>query len=213
MTILLLPADPSLGRVGKETFSQQTLMELFIAGMHNAQRICIDDDSPVEICDWTGVVLDSAGHVTEIDFKCSDLRGSVQLEWLPPTVVLVFLDFNTLSGSIDLTRLPPAPRELVLSWNRFTGCVDLTSLPETLETLDLTWNKLSGPIDVRKLPSGMKTLYLNRNEFTGHTDFRFLPEQLEVLNVSSTNLSGEVIFRQGRKVYVSNSNVRVYSNR
>ncbi|KNH07682.1 hypothetical protein XU18_1683 [Perkinsela sp. CCAP 1560/4] len=47
--VFLGTVDSSLGRVGHDSFSQQTLMEMVIEGITNKERVCGNPDQPKDI--------------------------------------------------------------------------------------------------------------------------------------------------------------------
>uniref|UniRef100_A0A7S4NQH1 Leucine-rich repeat protein n=1 Tax=Paramoeba aestuarina TaxID=180227 RepID=A0A7S4NQH1_9EUKA len=228
----ILPAytvDPFLGKVDKSCLSQLTLMELFVEGITNTECIWGGEYS-MGLSEWFDIDLNASGEVIEINWDSYDIDGTINLQWLPPSVVRVHLDDNNLTGSIDLTdlpqllkaificqntlsgtisleSLPPLLVSLGVSENQLTGTVNLTLLPTRLQYLFLYGNMFFGPIDITKLPEKMLAIHLNENQFEGDTDFSQLPPSLNYLAVANTKLSGTLVVKNRMKAKAQESNV------
>uniref|UniRef100_A0A7S4PIR2 Uncharacterized protein n=1 Tax=Paramoeba aestuarina TaxID=180227 RepID=A0A7S4PIR2_9EUKA len=114
IVLYFISADPSLGKVDKTSLSDQTLMELFIEGVTNTGEIWESGDDSADISEWKGLTFDSNGTIKTIEWEHFgnyfelNLTGSLQLQWLPSTLVRVAVSGHQLSGSIDLEHLPEA---------------------------------------------------------------------------------------------------------
>uniref|UniRef100_A0A7S4PD49 Leucine-rich repeat protein n=1 Tax=Paramoeba aestuarina TaxID=180227 RepID=A0A7S4PD49_9EUKA len=229
--LFIVSADANLGKVDKSMLSPQTLMELLIDGITtNKERIT---QQKPDIEQWFGVIYNDYREITTIQWRFKGLEGTIDLQWLPFTVISVSFQINKLSGEIDLEHLPdglvdlstgnnalsgtlnlillPAHlEELLLHINKFEGSVCLTQLPATLKMLNLSSNALSGTLDVTSLPEGFKHLLVHKNAFEGETDFQSLPSTLESLYVANTRLSGEVWLKMGTDFYGDDSSVKVH---
>mmetsp|Transcript_20054 Transcript_20054/g.31423 ORF Transcript_20054/g.31423 Transcript_20054/m.31423 type:complete len:241 (-) Transcript_20054:20-742(-) len=208
-------ADGALGKIDKASFSQQTLMELLTDGIVDKSVFSRDSEIPEDISQWNGVTVSDANEVTEIEWRCAGLEGTINLQWLPLTVKEATIanglfDDNVLSGTLDLTALPDGLTQLLLSDNEYSGEIDLTTLPSQLRELDVSNNKIWGTINVTNLPSGMKKLHLNDNRFEGSTDFGNLPESLWMFDVANTNLEGTIYLHAGHSWFdVEDSGVKI----
>mmetsp|Transcript_9201 Transcript_9201/g.13921 ORF Transcript_9201/g.13921 Transcript_9201/m.13921 type:complete len:246 (-) Transcript_9201:73-810(-) len=232
----LLGIDTLLGRVDKHSLSQEALMDLFIANF-SAERvkICRDLENPKELTEWKGLRFNESGILRTIQWSALHLRGTLHLEWLPPTVIKVSLPendlegslclanlpeslvelklyINQLSGELHLENLPKSLRMLNVHSNRFEGTICLTSLPELMNELNVSGNKLTGTPDFTRLPAKLHFLYLHLNPFEGTADFSQLPKSLKTLYLSNTKLSGEITC-DGMAVDVEGSNVKAHESR
>ncbi|KNH05484.1 hypothetical protein XU18_3455 [Perkinsela sp. CCAP 1560/4] len=95
-------------------------MEKFIEMITNKENICGDPDEPKEIEEWKGVKVED-GEVVEIDWEEFDLRGSLQLEWLPSSVRELLVSRIGLTGTLDWASLPASMQSLYLGGNAFTA--------------------------------------------------------------------------------------------
>mmetsp|Transcript_24036 Transcript_24036/g.37440 ORF Transcript_24036/g.37440 Transcript_24036/m.37440 type:complete len:224 (-) Transcript_24036:54-725(-) len=219
-----------LGKVNKDSFSQQTLMEMVVDGIENKSQIY--DDSSSDISTWNLVMFNESHEVVEISWSEMGLKGSVNLEWLPPTTCSVNLWWNCLKGSlhlgslpetlvdlnasdnahsgdVSLEALPNVLERLNLSFNGFTGSVDLNHLPTALQYLHLNNNEFCGAVCLINLPSALTEIFLNRNRFSGFTDFSNLPKNLRILGVAYTQIEGTIESEEGKSYYVSGSLVKL----
>ena len=196
-TIFLFASDSShLGRLDYTSLSTQALMEIFIEGIENREVICRSAEEPADFDKWKGFWYseDQPADGAEKQFESSwvdlALVGTIDLQWLPPTVLSLDIDDNQLSGSLNLTALPPSIQVLDCRNNAFSKEIDLCHLPAEIELLDLSVNQLSGSLNLEKLPTSMEELLLNANRFTGTVCLRHLPPNLVDLSVSENELSG-----------------------
>mmetsp|Transcript_23255 Transcript_23255/g.36251 ORF Transcript_23255/g.36251 Transcript_23255/m.36251 type:complete len:258 (-) Transcript_23255:101-874(-) len=189
----LLSIDPSLGKIDKSTFSQLTLMELFIDGITNKADIYSDPERQSPQSDWPWVVFDHDGLVMEIFVPdhCR-IHGSVSLEWLPETTRIVNINGNPLTGSLHLMSLPDGLREFSVTHCLFSGEVSLSNLPESLELMRLTKNELSGTLDFTHLPKSLKEFSAARNSFSGSATLTQLPTEMHALLIHVNSFSGTV---------------------
>ena len=195
---LFLNADPSLGRVDYSSLSDQTLMEMLVEGLDDEtkQEYQDDDGAYLEVCDWPCVKCDVSERVIEIGVDSSDIRGSIQLCYVPPKVkvlkVTPSFPGSELSGSVDLTQLPVGMQVLDLQNNILTGEVDLTRLPSETESLSLGHNQLTWEINITQLPDGMQKLFLDNNQLTGKVDLTKLPKGMNVLRLQYNQFTGAI---------------------
>ena len=179
--------DPSLGRVGHDSFSQQTLMEMVIEEITNKEEICRDADEPKDIEEWKGVTIEK-DEVAEINWDERELTGSLHLGWLPSSVRKFTAFNNRLTGTLDWASLPTSMKALYLRHNAFTGSIDFERLPEGMEHLSVSENMFCGSLKLWSLPKAM-TFFMNDNKFSGSVDFTRLPAVLVRLSLSANQLS------------------------
>ncbi|KNH06774.1 leucine-rich repeat protein [Perkinsela sp. CCAP 1560/4] len=212
-----IACDDGIGRVDRLTLPQQTLMELFVFGLNEPEKICGSREDPDDVCEWKGVRCNADGEVEHFWWTNKDddgtgtlgfeflpcsmkalrmylnaLSGTIQLAELFGKLEVVYLYHNQLTGSLDLDRLPAAVRELDLSSNEFTGDISLEKLPKGLEVLALLDNQLSGTICLTSLPPALGSLYLGRNNFEGSLYFRRLPKSIRKMVLSENRFSGTI---------------------
>ncbi|KNH05983.1 hypothetical protein XU18_3077 [Perkinsela sp. CCAP 1560/4] len=54
-------ADDGIGKCDRSTLSQQALMELFIFGLNEPEKICGSQEDPDDVCEWEGVTAMPTG--------------------------------------------------------------------------------------------------------------------------------------------------------
>ena len=212
--LFTLTTDSPLGRVSLAHLSNQSRMELLVEGFTETSKAKLRRSGGdfFDICDWKEVDCDASGEIQSISFF-SYARGSIALDFIPPTVTSftaegkrftgtldtrllppeltkLNLKSNALEGTVDMGSLPAALRTIALKSNNFSGNVDLTALPVTLHTIDLSENGFFGSVALDKLPSGLKDLYLYENQFDGEVFLDALPDSLRFLNIELNHFYG-----------------------
>jgi len=182
-----------LGKIDKSSFSQQTLMELFLDGItKNKNIICGDCDTPKPVAEWRGVTTNADGEVTMFRTIYCALFGTPQLQWLPESVTKLDMTKNLLTGTLDLSVLPESLECLVLADNKFSGEIALESLHQRMCVLNLGMNQLSGSLKLESLPDNLKELYLDFNSFSGTVCLTNLPASMISLSINDNKLHGGV---------------------
>ena len=126
---LLLSADiPAAGRFDKDCIPQQTAMEILCANFDNLEQVQDPNGEFLAIPDWRGLEFDAEANIIEINFDSkitcnlfpsSDEEeeeadpsppvgpgGSIDLQWIPSTVLSFSLCDVEVSGSVDTSSLP-----------------------------------------------------------------------------------------------------------
>ncbi|KNH09302.1 hypothetical protein XU18_0580 [Perkinsela sp. CCAP 1560/4] len=93
-------ADDGIGKCDRSMLSQQDLMERFIFGLAEPEKICGNRDDPDDVCEWKRVKCNGDGEVEEFywNFKQADGTGTVGFEFLPPSLSTLMMWSNVLSG-------------------------------------------------------------------------------------------------------------------
>ena len=168
VTVYFACADDGIGRFDRSTASQQSLMELFIFGLNQPEKICGSREDPDDVCEWTEVKCNAGGEVEEFRWICKneDGTGTIGFEFLPCSMKTVRMYANALSGTIQLADLPRKMERVYLDKNHLGGSLDLDRLPATVETLDLSANEFTGEISLEKLSKCLDYLRLTRRKDT-----------------------------------------------
>ena len=215
-------------RVNASTFSEQTRMELLVSGIPEKCALYDDFGDFDDIYMWAGVSLRNRTHVVAIQWSDTSgvfkPGGSMDLQWIPPEVVLFDISCMELEGSIDTFALPRKLEILYIGYNRFSGDFVLKGLPPTLITLcggdnqfqgifpiadlprrlvncNMQNNKFSGSLDIPALPATCESVDLSRNQFVGQLDLRTLPADLLSLKLTGNVFADDLILvgaEQGR---------------
>ena len=146
VTVYFACADDGIGRFDRSTASQQSLMELFIFGLNQPEKICGSREDPDDVCEWTEVKCNAGGEVEEFQWRCKYQHGTgtVGFEFLPWSIRNVVMWNNALSGTIQLADLPGKMEGVYLYDNQLTGSLELDRLPATVRRLGLGNNKFTG---------------------------------------------------------------------
>ena len=218
LSLKLITADPSLGRLDYGSLPDQTLMELLIEGMADKQKKFLQDDKGnfKDACGWYmhKCTDDRVTHIyfyeREMSWKqfpfqfipplvesffvtLSSVRGTLDTAVLPPKLRMFDVSENKLEGQLNFKAFPRELTEISIAWNSFHGSCALGDLPDSLVDFTATQNKFSGEISLNHLPSAMKTLVLNRNSLMGPVHIYKLPEAMRVIDLGHNALSG--VFR------------------
>ena len=196
---LLLSVDTNLGRLDYSLLSDQALMEMLIDGFDDDTKKQYQDDHGMylDVCEWSCIECDADERVAEIVMDNSDIRGSIQLCYVPPKVEEIDIGDmwvnGKLAGSVDLTLLPEGMEVLNLLGNKLSGEIDLTQLPYKMEYLTLGYNQLTGEINLTHLPDGMRGLHLESNQLSGSLVIRGLPQEMNIIDVRGNNFNAVAV--------------------
>ena len=183
-------ADDGIGPFDRSTASQQSLMELFIFGVNEPEKICGSREDPDDVCEWAGVECNADGEVEEFHWVFQQEAGTDTLgfEFLPWSMKIVVMWNNALSGTIQLADLPGKTEGVYLSVNQLTGSLELDGLPATVRELDLSENEFIEEIFLGNLPKGLKSLALSDNRLSGTICLISGPPALEYLHLQKKQL-------------------------
>ena len=184
-----IACNDGIGRVDRSTLPQQTLMELFIFGLNEPEKICGNREDPVDVCDWTGVRCNAGGEVKHFWWtnKYEDGTGTVGFEFLPCSMKSLQMWNNALSGTIQLGDLAGKMEIVYLFDNQMTGSLDLDRLPAAVRELDLSRNEFTGDISLENLPKCLEYLLLSNNQMSANPT----KGHLSVVGWTSTPVLGE----------------------
>ena len=122
--------------------------------------------------------------------KTNHLSGTLDLAYLPTSIVRLSLGSNAFTASINLERLPERMEYLDISENKLSGSLKLDSLPDTLTLFNARGNQFSGSVDLIRLQAAMENLFLGSNRLSGSVVLTRLPESLDSLYFSDNHFSG-----------------------
>mmetsp|Transcript_33682 Transcript_33682/g.52658 ORF Transcript_33682/g.52658 Transcript_33682/m.52658 type:complete len:243 (-) Transcript_33682:113-841(-) len=201
MCYFFISIDSSLGKIDKSTLSQQTLMELLVENLNKSTNVFLDPNgSYMEVSTWHGVTFrDDSVKVIDWHFEFSDRGGScvhpggsIDLQWIPGTVISFHIGYLKLEGSVDTVVLPRGLERLRLDANKFCGTFLTEHLPRGLTHVGISRNNLSGSLDMTCLPAALREFIALGNSFSGTVDLTKLPGTLEQLSLSKNALEGSV---------------------
>ena len=118
-----IACDDGIGRFDRSTLPQQTLMELFIFGLNDPEKICGSRDDPADVCEWEGVKCNVDGEVEKFYWigERGHGTGTLGLEFLPCSMKSLQMWRNALSGTIQLADLPGKIEVVYLNVNQLTA--------------------------------------------------------------------------------------------
>ena len=190
--LLFISVDSNLGRCGRASLSQQTLLELFIEGLECKERFQDEDSTFLPVEKWRGLHFDRSNQVNRIEWPWSSLQGSVLVEWIPESVECLRIGHNKLCGSVHFNLLPPVLRMASMSTNEFSGSADFTCLPHAMRTLYIAVNHFSGSVDLTHLPDKLQSFDLSHNEFSGTISLSKIPGAMFNLDLRANAFVGEI---------------------
>uniref|UniRef100_A0A7S4JIT1 Leucine-rich repeat protein n=1 Tax=Paramoeba aestuarina TaxID=180227 RepID=A0A7S4JIT1_9EUKA len=211
---LALGCDPQDTPVDRRSVSQQTLMEMFLEGIENKERICAKGDETEDLSEWKGVLLNEEQEVVEIDWEYFGLEARKLTKKFPtgrnhftkkPSSrkthkEIPFFSFSPFflkdgsEKSFDLQWLPDTLRQLLISNNEIKATLDLKKLPTDLIYIDVRRNKFSGEVCLSILPRNLEIMSLSYNRLNGTIDLTSLPSRIRQLFLESNDFIGNIDF-------------------
>ena len=96
-----IACDDGIDRFDRSTLPQQTLMELFIFGLNDPEKICGSRDDPADVCEWEGVKCNVDGEVEKFYWigEREHGTGTLGLEFLPCSMKSLQMWRNALSAN------------------------------------------------------------------------------------------------------------------
>ena len=149
------------------------------------------------VCDWVRIKNESkAEHFSQKcenrilhELQITHLKATYRLDFLPPTLRVLKLNWCGCKGRIHTARIPRDIRIFEVGCNKLKGTIDLQSLPAKITECKAIMNKLSGCIRFVHLPSSLRVLSLMYNRITQHTVyFDKLPPQMQMLSVHGNRI-------------------------
>ena len=183
----------TLGRIDLDGLPQQTRMELLFADFADSLRLIDANGDFKDIVDWPGVILSLSGDVEEIRlcFENSDKGGQIQLEYLPETVTMIDLSYET-HGEFEASKLPRLMQSCTLAQNRLTGRIETEDLPQDLIEFHIAANQLTGSVDFSRIPRKVRWFNISNNQLSGQVSLTNLPKTMEILKLNKNSFSGSL---------------------
>ena len=217
MRILLTLIDPSaLGRLDYTTMSQQALMECLVAHLDEKPLQSFRDKKKHfrDISDWNGVECDTEGDVVGINWQSALgmwITGSINLQWLPPTLEDLSVEYEGVKpvmGTLHLRELPRSLQSLVFEFREkpvwevetsqvSSGLIEVTGsfsdLPESIETFHIYGCTLNMPFCLTDIPEMLHEIDITHHAF-GNIDLQCDSMALENLSARFGTKQGTVSF-------------------
>ena len=195
--------DNGLSRIDSAAFSDQTRMELVVAGLDDQSKAQFEDSNEAfrDISGWRGLKFDAEGNVKSIYWRYErhKLNGSLSLDYLPQHLEKFNLygpifakSAISVCGTIETAALPRGLREFAIDRQRMSGTLNLPELPQTLAYFTVMSNDLSGDLIFRGTPESLLHLDLSKNAFTGKVATEDLPRALEFFSISRNAMEGSL---------------------
>ena len=187
--------DEALGRLEYDSLTDQARMEVLIEGLREESKAHFQDahGSYLDVCDWQIVDCAADNAILEVSSRLL-LKGSLNLDFLPPLVTKICMHSGKTTGTIQTKLLPEGLTTFSMSMHPFVGTVDFTTCPGNLELMRLSHSKCAGSCDLTNLPRVLRILNLNHNEFSGAISLCKLPPNLKQLELTSNQFSGTLQF-------------------
>ena len=199
-----------LGRLDYSNMTQQALMECLVSHLDAGALQAFQDEKAQfkDISEWPFLFLDHEG-VVAVDW--SDLRGSIDLQWLPQTVVaLQITDSWELRGTVDFRSLPESLISLKLENTSLCGEIRADGLPKIIETIELRGGSFTANLDLSQIPHSLKKLRIHQTENLKY-NLQCTSRTLTDIALSDCGLSGTISFHNSppalRKIDLSKNNL------
>ena len=90
-------------KVGKGLLSSETKLQQLVRNISNPDHSWRAEN---DVCLWSGVVCDPYNVVVKLSWDFYGLSGTLDFNYFPETIKLVYLDGNNFVGNVDLQFLP-----------------------------------------------------------------------------------------------------------
>ena len=206
-----MSADSILGRPSIALMSDQTLMELLISNLKDADAFRDMHGDYLAIQEWTGVSFDNKGYVSAISWYRGTLfraiftddedeiyckkGGSVDFRYIPHSVRYLDMGGLDLEGTIDTEILPRGLLSLEIMENILEGNFTLSSLPPAIQSISIQTNEFVGSLPLHELPSSVLEFNAHQNFFSGSIEIHRLPLSIRQLRLEKNDLHGDLDMR------------------
>ena len=215
--LFTLVDSSALGRLDYLSMSQQALMECLVAQFNEKSlQIFLDENKNFkDISEWGGVKCDDEGDVVQIEWSDASrhgLEGSIDFQWIPPTVKTLKLEAHcfapSLIGSLDVHVLPRSLQVLRIYIYKTHPVGEITirgnfnDLPESIETFDTSGCTLHMPFCLIGIPQRLHEIRITHHEF-GNIDLRCDSTALTNLTLTKGSKQGTVSFLESPPMLAS----------
>ena len=118
--VLFTASDDGVSKFDRSTHPQQNLMEFFIFGFDEPEKLCGNRDDPDDVSEWKGVKCNANGEVEVFKWNNKQQAGTLGCEFLPCSMKKLQMWRNALSGTIQLDDLPGKIEVVHLFNNKLT---------------------------------------------------------------------------------------------
>ena len=189
----LRQCDPSgLSRVNVETLPIQALMELLVADVTPLTKFKDSNDDFLPVEKWPGLWVEPNGDVSVVRWVGAFSGNTMDMQYLPNSIISFLVKKCRLNGFLDLTGLPPGLTFFSVSYNFFSGGVNLKHLPQPLQEIHLNNNALTGSLDLENLPPKLEKASFSVNQFSGCVSLQNLPATMKMLFADTNQISGKI---------------------
>ena len=197
MLSIVFAIDPALGRLDPFLMSEESLLETFFDGCSN-KSVITDANGIVDLSKFE-IERNEDGNLRKLQSVyeiMSQLGGSVNFAFLPPSMEELSIQCAQFSGSIMVEHWPASLRKVNLYASGFKGTIDAETLPRQLEKLDVSVNYIEGPFETRTMPRSLVYIDLSENNFSGTFNVTHLPKNLQYLWLYDNSFSGEILISE-----------------
>ena len=176
--------------------SEQYLLEQLLRDVDTVQKFKDQQNNYLPIAAWDGVEMGPSGRVERIlwyKFRGYFAQnGVIDLRFVPPHVVEINVERNSLRGSVETASLPRCLEILALAQNKLHCSFRIADLPQTIHEVYIDSNDLSGELALQALPKGVTKFSASSNGFVGVLDCTQLPPKLDSLFLDKNRFLGPI---------------------